>query len=55
MDNPIASSPVAPDSRTYTGTGMRSHAILIVLFLVYMSDYIDRYVSGFEAILPCSS
>jgi predicted MFS family arabinose efflux permease len=23
---------------------MRSHAILIVLFLIYMSDYIDRYV-----------
>jgi MFS family permease len=44
MDNPIASSPVGPGSKTYTGTGMRSHAILIVLFLVYMSDYIDRYV-----------
>lgn len=33
-----------PESKTYAGTGMRSHAILIVLFLVYMSDYIDRYV-----------
>ena len=33
-----------PGSGTYTGTGRRSHAILIVLFLIYMSDYIDRYV-----------
>jgi MFS family permease len=29
---------------SYTGGGMRSHSILIVLFLVYMSDYADRYV-----------
>jgi MFS family permease len=29
---------------SYTGGGVRSHAILIVLFLVYMSDYADRYV-----------
>jgi len=44
MDHSIASSPADPGSKTYTGTGMRSHAILIVLFLIYMSDYIDRYV-----------
>ena len=33
-----------PNGSTYTGGGMRSHAILIVLFLVYISDYADRYV-----------
>jgi len=31
-------------SGSYTGGGMRSHSILIVLFLVYMSDYADRYI-----------
>lgn len=45
MKNSAASSlSIRQGSETYTGTGMRSHAILIVLFLVYMSDYIDRYV-----------
>jgi len=34
----------AAGSGSYTGGGMRSHSILIVLFLVYMSDYADRYV-----------
>jgi len=44
MKQSPASAPATPGSGTYTGTGMRSHAILIVLFLIYMSDYIDRYV-----------
>jgi MFS family permease len=35
---------VDTETTTYTGGGMRSHAILIVLFLLYMSDYADRYV-----------
>jgi MFS family permease len=29
---------------SYTGGGMRSHSILIVLFAIYMFDYADRYV-----------
>ena len=37
-------SPATPGAGTYSVTGKRSHAILIVLFLIYMSDYIDRYV-----------
>ena len=44
MKRSLSGPPVVPGSETYTSTGMRSHAILIVLFLVYMSDYIDRYV-----------
>jgi MFS family permease len=36
--------PATPGAGTYSVTGKRSHAILIVLFLIYMSDYIDRYV-----------
>ena len=36
--------PATPGAATYSVTGMRSHTILIVLFLIYMSDYIDRYV-----------
>lgn len=37
---------------SYTGGGIRSHSILIVLFLIYMSDYADRMVvtSMFEFI-----
>ena len=33
-----------PAGESYTGSGRRSHSILIVLFLIYMSDYADRYV-----------
>lgn len=32
------------DAGGFASGGKRSHAILIVLFLVYMSDYADRYV-----------
>jgi len=39
-----AETTAGPAGGSYTGGGMRSHAILIVLFLVYMSDYADRYV-----------
>ena len=44
MQQTPAPAPPAPGAATYTGTGFRSHSILIVLFLIYMSDYIDRYV-----------
>jgi len=43
--NPSPSpAPATQGAGTYSTTGMRSHAILIVLFVIYMSDYIDRYV-----------
>ncbi len=40
------SSPISTNSGpdAYTGGGGRSHRILIVLFLIYMSDYADRMV-----------
>ncbi len=44
MKRSPASSPATSAPGTYTGKGIRSHAILMVLFLIYMSDYIDRYV-----------
>jgi MFS family permease len=44
MQNTPSEVPVAQGSGTYTGSNARSHAILVVMFLVYMSDYIDRYV-----------
>ncbi len=42
--SPAPNRGVNTTAGTYTGTGVRSHAILLVLFLIYMSDYIDRYV-----------
>ena len=45
MKNPgEKATPAGPDAGGFAGGGMRSHAILIVLFLVYMSDYADRYI-----------
>ena len=44
MRHSPAPAPATPGTDTYASAGMRSHAILIVLFLIYMSDYIDRYV-----------
>ncbi len=44
MKNPPSANPGSTGPGTYSTTGMRSHGILVVLFLIYMSDYIDRYV-----------
>lgn len=43
MKPPPSQAPPA-GVQTFTGGGWRSHSILIVLFLLYMSDYADRYV-----------
>ena len=37
-------TPTNTRSASYSGGGMRSHVILIVLFLIYISDYASRYV-----------
>jgi predicted MFS family arabinose efflux permease len=44
MQSDPSEVPGIQGSGTYTGSNARSHAILVVMFLVYMSDYIDRYV-----------
>lgn len=44
MNTPPAEAPRVQASGAYTGTAARFHTILVVMFLVYMSDYIDRYV-----------
>jgi len=40
--SPAEGAPAGPAS--FTGGGMRSHAILIILCLLYVSDYANRYV-----------
>ncbi len=44
MNDPVRQGIPGSGEEPYTGGGMKSHSILIVLFFIYMSDYADRYV-----------